>query len=330
MGSDRMPLVSVAIVNWNTRHLLRACLASLPWASSAVGVEAIVVDNGSEDDSAAMVREEFPQAILIRNAENRGFVTATNQALDRASGDLLLLLNSDTEVREGCVERLVEVAASDEHIGAVGPRLLNSDGSHQQSSGPFPRFIHRLVPSRFEQRYARRLEARLKASPEHIAPVDWLIGAALLFRRDVLEAVGPLDERFFMWYEDIDWCRRLARAGYSRVLVADAVVTHHGRGSGGKLDQRVLTTQLLESEYTYLRLHGGRVAVALIYALRVGKALPRRALGSPATRLDAAERLTFHRRRFRQFCLRPLPSAESAEDGPAWRAGVARQRKGDQ
>jgi GT2 family glycosyltransferase len=307
MREKLRPVVSVAIVNWNTRELLRSCLASLPYDSPRVSVEAIVVDNGSADGSAQMVRENFPQAVLVENDSNVGFVRATNQALGRASGDFLFMLNSDTEVREGCIERLVEVAAADETIGAVGPRLLNPDGTPQRSFGPFPHLVHRLVPSRFEDVYARRVEKTLAASPDGTAPVDWLGGAALLFRRDVLEKVGALDERYFMWYEDLDWCQKLRRAGYKRILVGDAYVVHHGRQSGRKLSDRELATQLLDSEYTYLRLNGGRASAAAVFAMRVGKALLMRAFGNGQARAEAAFRLSYHRSRLWRFCVGAMP-----------------------
>lgn len=315
MTAGARPLVSVAIVNWNTRELLRACLASLPCDSRDVRIEAVVVDNGSEDESQEMVRSAFPDAILVENRQNLGFVRATNQALARASGDFLFMLNSDTEVHEGCIERLVEVASSDESIGAVGPRLLNTDGTSQRSFGPFPRVIHRFFPSRFEDRYAEAVEEQVAASAEGLARVDWLSGAALLFRRDVLERVGPLDERYFMWYDDLDWCQKLRRAGYDRVFVADARVTHHGRQSGAKLDDRRLATQLYDSEYTYLRLHAGRAATLAVFGLRVGKALVGLATGGRAGRSEAAFRLGYHRSRFRRFCMAALPDREPREGG---------------
>ncbi|MEI6502125.1 MAG: glycosyltransferase, partial [Armatimonadota bacterium] len=132
-SGDGILTISTVIVNWNTRDLLRACLRSLPWGSAALRLEVIVVDNGSSDDSAAMVEAEFPQVRLIRNADNVGFVRANNQGLAAATGDWLFMLNSDTEVREGAIERLAAVAGRDLGIGAVGPRLLNSDGTPQVS-----------------------------------------------------------------------------------------------------------------------------------------------------------------------------------------------------
>ena len=143
--SDRPPTVSVIIVNWNTRELLRACLDSLPWDSERMRIEVIVVDNASEDGSATMVAEQFPQARVLRNRENVGVVRATHQGLRAATGEFLFMLNSDTEVRPGAIERLVEVLAADERIGAVGPRLLNPDGTSQSNAAP-PSQCHPPLP----------------------------------------------------------------------------------------------------------------------------------------------------------------------------------------
>lgn len=297
------PSVSIIIVNWNTQDLLAQCLRSLPWESADLRLEVIVVDNGSSDGSPQSVQRDFPQVRLLANNENLGFVRATNQGLAAASGDFLFMLNSDTEVREGAIERLVEVAAGDPRIGAAGPRLLNSDGTPQVSAAPFPKVIYRLLPSRFEHAYNLRLEQRILRETRPLAEVDWLSGAALLFRRDVLERVGPLDERYYMWYDDIDWARKLQAAGLKRVFVADAVIVHHGRQSGGKLPTRELNEQLFTSEYTYLRLHHGRPTTCLVFALRIAKALLVRYLSPDGNKRDeAAWRLGYHRRAWGRFC----------------------------
>lgn len=299
------PLVTVAIVNWNTSALLRRCLASLPWPSRELALDVVVVDNGSRDDSAAMVRREFPQVRLLRNRANCGFVRANNQALAAGRGDYLLMLNSDTEVRPGALETLLAALAAEPSCGAVGPRLLNTDGSHQDSAGMFLRLRQRWQPGRLEAAYAADLAARLRPAP-HRAEVDWLCGAALLTSRAVLALCGPLDECFFMWYDDVDWCRKLARAGLRRVVVGDAVIVHHGRQSGGQLADRVLAEQLWRSEYTYLRLNDGVPATWAAWALRVGKAAAGWLLARDrAVRDEAAWRLAVHRRLWRLVCWDP-------------------------
>lgn len=306
MTATTAPRVSVVIVNWNTCGLLRQCLASLPWASTEVDLEVIVVDNGSSDDSVVMVEREFPQVRLVRNDDNLGFVKANNQGLAAASGDILFMLNSDTEVRPGAIERLAQVVAERPEVGAVGPRLLNTDGTPQVSAAPFPKVIYRFLPSRFEHAYNQRLEQRILRETAHLAEVDWLSGAALMFRREVMDRVGPLDERYYMWYDDLDWGQKLRQAGLKRLFVGDAVIVHHGRQSGRKLTNRDLAAQLFTSEYTYLRLHHGRLTTCLVFALRIAKALLLRCLSpSRENRAEAAWRLGYHRQHFRRFCVAP-------------------------
>ena len=309
--------LTIAIVSYNTRDFLDRCLRSLPYDSREVSIEAIVVDNGSEDGSAEMAAAEFPQAVVLTNSENVGFVRANNQGLQAATGDFLFMLKPDTEVREGCIERLMDAVASDDAIGAVGPRLLNTDASHQTSFGPFPRLIYRLFPSRFETRYEKRIEQEVETGPLRVAQVDWLAGAALLCQRDVLETVGPLDERYFMWYDDLDWCQKLRRAGYKRLFVSDAVVVHHGRQSGAKLEDPALQRQLFDSEYTYLRLHGGPAVTWLAYGTRVAKGmLTWMTVGRGDAREAARAKLSYHWRRFRRFCLHSPPRADWGLDVP--------------
>lgn len=299
-------LVSVVIVNWNTRDLLRACLASLPSTAGGLGVEAVVVDNGSHDGSADMVAAEFPAARLLRNERNVGFVRANNQGLRAATGRYLFMLNSDAELTEGVIERLV-AEVDEPGVGAVGPRLTYPDGSPQPSFGPFPVLADRCRPGRREARYQATMAARLAAGERSVA-VDWLLGTAVLTTRAVVNRVGLLDERFFMWYDDLDWAARLRRAGLESRFVPDVVVVHHGRQSAALLDQPVLSEQLLESEYLYLRLHHGRATTLAAMGLRLGKALARWATSRDGERrAESARRLRFHRRLGYRLCLAGLP-----------------------
>jgi hypothetical protein len=309
--------ISVVVVNWNTCQLLRACLASLPTDRANLVLETIVVDNGSTDGSPEMVAREFPGVRLVRNDENRGFVKANNQGLRAATGDLLFMLNSDAEVCGDALERLATVLLSDPRIGVVGPRLLYSDGTRQPSAMPFPRFTQGLLPSAREHRLNMAIDAHA-ISLNEITRVDWLVGAALLFRREVLEIVGPLDERYFMWLDDVDWCQKLRHAGLDRVFVPDAVVIHHKAKSIGQLAPGQFTSQLLDSEYLYLRLHAGLTTTWLVYVGRMLKLMRRWCLGSsPQVRHDAARRLVYHWRNLVKYCLKPAPPA--ARD-PFWRS----------
>jgi len=227
--------VSLIITNRNSRDLMRACLASLPASCEGLAWEAIVVDNGSADGSAAMVRDEFPACPLIANDENRGFTRANNQGLEIARGRYLVLLNNDTESLPGAYARVVEAMDADPSIGAAGLKLLNTDGSRQLSCRRFPSFkqalfnrdslLTRLFP---KNSYSRAyLMSDLDEEPDEARDVDWVSGACLVIRRSVWEDVGPLDERFWMYSEDVDYCLRVWRAGYRVAYLPVVAVYHH-------------------------------------------------------------------------------------------------------
>ncbi len=236
------PDLSVCIVNWNTRDDLEKAIASTMGDVGVLAVEVVVVDNGSTDGSADMVRERFPSVTLIEAGQNLGFARGYNLAAEHASGRHLLMLNPDTEVRAGALAALVGYLDAHPETGAVGPRLVNPDGSLQHSCRRFPRPaaaifrntpLGRLFPgNRFTRDY-------LMADWDHhtAREVDWLSGAAICIRREAWEQVGGFDERFFMYAEDIDWCLRAHQAGWQICYLPEAVIMHHiGRGS----DQRPL------------------------------------------------------------------------------------------
>jgi GT2 family glycosyltransferase len=221
------PDLSVIIVNWNTRDLLRECLASV-FASPGPALEVWVVDNGSSDHSREEVERGFPAARLIANDGNAGFARANNQALERAGGRYALLLNSDTRVVGRALERLVAFMDAHPEAGACGPRLLNPDGTLQPSGRLFPSFLTALSamlpwPPRLRGALAPALERR---DYGRVAEVDEVSGAALLLRRTALERVGALDEGFYFLGEDVDLCWRLRCAGWKVHYVPDAEIVH--------------------------------------------------------------------------------------------------------
>lgn len=305
MASPDPPVVSVIVVNWNTSSLLRQCLRALQQnVSDRVRLEIIVVDNGSTDDSRAMLEEEeFRQVRTVALPSNVGYVRGVTAGLAAATGDFVMLLNSDTEVRPGAVERLVEVVAGDPHIGFAGPALLNSDGTPQVSVMPFWRLSWKLLPSHIEHALSLRRYEQMLRQPGPVRRVDWITGAVLILRRDALDRLGPLDERLFMWYDDLDWALRARKLGRDRVWVEDAQVVHHGRQSAARLDNVALELQILDSEYTVVRLHWGRAGVSLLYLQRMAKLLVRLLVGRPAARERLRSLWRYHRRNLARFCL---------------------------
>lgn len=256
--------LTIIVVSWNVQDLLRCCLRSIR-DSALTGdlqFEIVVVDNASSDGSPEMIAAEFPDVRLVANAENRGFTAANNQGLALSQGRFLLLLNPDTEVVGDALPTMVRYMEAHPEVGAVGPQLRYPDGSLQSSRRRFPTFATALVESTVIQewwtdnRFLRRYY--MADTPDHvIQPVDWIVGACLMVRREVYERVGGLDERFFMYSEELDWCRRIKSAGWTVVYLPDAVVVHHE----GKSSEQVVAARHIyfhSSKVRYFSKHHGR------------------------------------------------------------------------
>ncbi|MCC9076788.1 glycosyltransferase family 2 protein [Litorilinea aerophila] len=272
--------LSIVIVSWNTRDLLAACLDSIAreqdaLAGAAVQVETFVVDNVSRDGSAVMVQEHYPWVRLLVNEENVGFARANNQALALCQGDYVLLLNPDTELQPGALGTLLAFMDDHPEAGAAGARLLNGDGTLQESCSPAPtlarecwRLLHldRLYP------YARYPMGRWPV--DRPRQVDVVQGAALLVRRSVLDQVGWLDPDYFIYSEEVDFCRRIRAAGWAIYWVPTAAVVHYG----GQSTQQVaaeMFLRLYQAKIIYFRKHGGRWATGLYKAILFLAALAR-------------------------------------------------------
>ena len=225
--------LSVISVSYNTRDLLRGCLDSvISTLGSQLEYELLVVDNASTDDSVVMVRDCFPQVRLFDNLENLGFAAGSNQAIAESSGRYVILLNPDTVVGEGALDGMMRLLEGRSNIGVVGPKLLFPDGSFQHSAFSFPSLAmifldffplhHRLSNSRVNGRYPRRLYEMGEPFP-----IDHPLGAALMVRRQVIDEVGLLDEDFFMYCEEIDWCMRIKNAGWQIVCWPQAEIVHY-------------------------------------------------------------------------------------------------------
>ncbi|HEY3230904.1 MAG TPA: glycosyltransferase family 2 protein, partial [Roseiflexaceae bacterium] len=200
--------VSIVLVSWNTRELLLGCLAALPAAVGGLCADVWVVDNGSTDGSVEAVRSGHPDAHIIQNERNVGFAAANNQAIVASAGRYVLLLNSDTIALPGSIERLVRFADARPAMGVVGAMLLNPDGSFQASFADFPSLHSELLS-------ATGLGARLfghwypnygPRRSQRARRVDYIQGACMLARRAAIEQAGLLDEQYFMYSEETDWC----------------------------------------------------------------------------------------------------------------------------
>ncbi len=287
--------LSIIILSWNVRDLLRQCLESVASGRPLSAdhppptTEIIVVDNASSEGSVEMVRAEFPAVRLIANQANRGYTGGNNDGIAAAAGRYVMILNPDTRVLNDALAAMVAYADAHPDVGVVGPQLLNPDGSVQSSRRRFPTLMTGLFESTWLQLISPRDVLRryyaLDQPDDAIQEVDWLFGACFLVRREVIQQVGALDEGFFMYSEEMDWCRRIRQAGWKVVYLPEAQVIHYGGKSSDQVAaQRHIYFQT--SKVRYFRKHHGaltagvlRVALLTMYAGQLALEAAKGALG---------------------------------------------------
>jgi len=286
--------LSIIIVSWNVADLLAGCLQSLleraedvspDEATFALGdhrSEIIVVDNASTDHTVAMLRSEYPLVRLIASERNLGFSAGNNLGLEHARGDCLLFLNPDTRVVDDAVQVMLRYLEEHPRVGLVGPRLRYADGSPQASRRRFPTLMMGLCESTLvEQWWPRNRWARayrMEDTPDDVTQeVDWVNGACMLVRREAVDEVGALDEAFFMYSEELDWCRRMTAAGWRVAYLPTATVIHYeGQSSSQIAPMRQVYFD--SSKILYFRKHHGaltagvlRVALLAMHALHMAE-----------------------------------------------------------
>jgi hypothetical protein len=278
--------LSVVILNWNARAYLVDALRSITEKQWRHSIEVIVVDNNSNlDDSVATVQRDFPQVHLLALSANIGFSAGNNAGLRLARGRHILFLNPDTIVHQGALDVLVDFMDSHPRAGACGPKLLNPDGSLQTSCRSFPSFGTGLFRNTFLGRLFpnnpwTRSYLMLDFQHDREAEVDWLSGSALCVRRAALERVGSWDESFFMYCEDVDLCYRLKEAGWKRVYVPQAVITHRIGASSDWVQGTTIRRHHASMLHYYRKHHGRGFGSALVPLAAFGIAL--RALAAVA------------------------------------------------
>lgn len=261
--------LSIVIVNWNTKDLLRDCLQSVWRSLEGITAEVIVVDNASADGSVEMVREKFPATQLIANEENRGFAAANNQGFVLARGRHVLLLNSDTVVHGEVFLRSVEYLDDNPDVGMMGCRVLNGDGSTQLTCSQFPTFTNLLLQTVGANRLGGRFFSRyqmLDWDRDDEREVEVISGCYLMVRAEVIKEIGPLDEAFFCYGEETDWCRRCSDAGWRLMFSPVGEITHFGSGSTRNVNH-VRDLMLSEGTVRLHRKHGGPAEAAAVWLL---------------------------------------------------------------
>ncbi|MCB8983308.1 MAG: glycosyltransferase family 2 protein [Ardenticatenaceae bacterium] len=264
---NQPPDLSIIIVNWNVRDLLRAGLESIDRNRADLDLEVIVVDSASGDGSAAMLAADFPWVTLIACAENVGFPRGNNLGIAKANGRYILLLNPDTVVVGQALATLLTYLQDHPDVGVVGPQLLNADGSVQSSRRRFPTlataffestWLESMAPGSLLDRYYVR-----DVPDQQTAEVDWVTGACMMAPSAVVEAVGGLDEAYFMYSEELDWCRRIKAAGWRIVYLPEAQIIHYeGKSSEQAVVARHINFQ--QAKLRYFRKYHSRLAASLL------------------------------------------------------------------
>ncbi|MCR3759869.1 glycosyltransferase family 2 protein [Clostridium felsineum] len=275
--------ISIIIVNYNTEDLLRNCLNSIKETVENVEYEVIVTDNDSKDGSVKMMKNEFPWVKLIESKVNGGFAYANNLAIKQSSGKYIFLLNSDTVLLKDVIEKMIKYMNENKVVGLLGPKLLNRDMTHQTSVSGFPTFkrefyhIYKLknilkipllkkvilgmsgkIGSKDVEQYMMNFK-----KIDQPREVQVLVGAALLVRREVIDKIGMLDERYFMYYEEIDFCYQASKAGFKAVYYPHGEIIHYIGQSSNKIKD-ITFYERYKSMIKYFRKNHGKFKEILV------------------------------------------------------------------
>jgi GT2 family glycosyltransferase len=249
--------LSILIVNWKSAHYLGPCLRSVYQNTAGLDFEVIVLDNASYDGSAELVRTDFPNVIFVQSEENLGFTKGNNVAFRYAVGDTILLLNPDTEVLPDAIPHLFSQLHAIPDAGAIGCRLLNSDGSTQTTCvQAFPTLWNQILDIGLLKRTFPTWNLwgmrPLFRNPESPVAVDMICGACIMIKRALFEKVGLLSTEYLMYGDDLDLCYKIKRAGYAVYYTGEAAVTHHGGKSSGSLKQGLADLWIRVAAYKFL------------------------------------------------------------------------------
>lgn len=283
--------LSISIVSYNTRHLLKQCIESIYKETKDISFEIFVIDNASDDGTVGMVQSDFPNVKLIANKENRGFAAANNQAIKESTGRYIVLLNPDTVILDSALDKLVSFMNSHPEAGVVGPQILNPDKTLQFSyddgislKGYFKSLVlnnflfllYSLIPS-FLKRFYRQhrncsVSSRSARRPSEVKEVGRVRGCCFLVRRNVIGHVGLMDERFFLYCEEVDWAYRIRKSGWKIYFFPSANIIHYwGQSTTQMKDFSFITHH--KSDYRYFKKHYGSYAVFLARCMFLADAI---------------------------------------------------------
>jgi GT2 family glycosyltransferase len=264
--------LSIVIICWNDLRVIRDCLRSIFEGTHTTSFEVIVSDNGSVDDSIEFIRKHYPTVRVIENQQNLGFARGNNAGIWTSRGEYVLILNPDTVIHDGALDRFVEFANRHPEAGAFGCRVLNPDGTYQVSARLFPTigryWISALGLSRLSSAFVYEEYPRWCGDTER--PIDWQSGCCVMFRTDLLKKLRGFDEQFFYHFEEVDLCRRVWNSGRPILFTPDAVITHLGGQSVNRFPVR-FEIEKHRSRYRYFYKHFGRAAARRCRRLSIAK-----------------------------------------------------------
>jgi len=262
--------LSIIIVNYRSRRALFECLGSLELDTAGLAHETVVVDNDPAHGTLELLAERFPKVRRIGNAENVGFARAVNQGIAVTTGEFVMLLNPDCFVERGSIPAMIGYLRAHRRTGIVGPRMVGLNGRLQYSARSFPNhltflfnrysLLTRLFPG---NRYTRRY-LLLDWDHASVRSVDWLSGACMMVRRSAIEEVGPMDEAYFMFNEDVDWCRRMRQANWDVVYVPEALVRHEIGASRRKVSPKVIVERHRGMIHYFHKYHPSNAVVTFL------------------------------------------------------------------
>jgi len=312
--------LSVVIICWNDLRVIRDCLRSIHESTHSTDFEVIVSDNGSVDDSLEFIRKHYPRVRIVENNQNLGFARGNNAGISAATGEYVLILNPDTIIHDGALDKLVQFADRHPEAGAFGCRVLNPDGTYQASARLFPTvrryWVAALGLTRISSRFLFEQYPGWQGDTER--SVDWQSGCCVMFRGDLLKNLGGFDEQFFYHFEEVDLCRRVWNAGRSILFTPEAVITHLGGQSVGRFPVR-FEIEKHRSKYRYFYKHFGaeaarscrRLSIARLRVRQLGYGLLNRI--KPSEQID--RRLEMYREVLRwNQAIDPVHFVESGEE----------------
>jgi len=264
--------VSIVIVSWQVKEPLRRCLLSIFDHRPLRSVEVFVVDNKSTDGTVEMVISEFQSVTLIKNEKNLGFATACNQAIKKSSGAYILILNPDTEVQPGSIDSLTDFMQTTRDCGIAGCKLINDDGTLQPSARRFPDLLSHIIILLKLHNFFPHLRPVTKYymsdwPHDTTRPVDQVMGACFMIRRQLLKDIGLFDEHFYIWYEEVDLCRRALTTGWKTYFFSGTSIIHQKGRSFTQRNPVVLQTIFGRSLLYYFFKHSNLYSYIILLIL---------------------------------------------------------------